>query len=157
MPEAATLASLIARSARSEGVVSTRDCVLPLDQVAGGSSFGANRNAFAGRSVVLLVGDMVKAAAALIDLDGVARRILLCPPDWEEAKLAAAAELIGADALAFDEDDPEPPVLSVAVRHPVRLPLRPCAVASPTLETEWVLPTSGTSGPPKLAVHTYVR
>ena len=153
MPEAGTLASLIARSARSEGVVSTRDCVLPLDQVAGGSSFGAHRDAFAGRSVVLLVGDMVKAAAALIDLDGVARRILLCPPNWEEAKLAAAAELIGADALAFDEEDPEPPALSVELRHPVRLPLRPCAVASPTLETEWVLPTSGTSGPPKLAVH----
>ena len=153
MPEPGTLASLIARSARSEGVVSTKDYVLPLDQVAGRSAFGADRNAFAGRSVVLFVHDMVKAAAALIDLDGVARRILLCPPKWEEAKLAPAAQLIGADALAFDEEDPRT-ALSVEVRHPVRLPLRPCGVSSPLIETEWVLPTSGTSGPPKLAVHT---
>ena len=153
MPELGTLASLIARSARSERVVSTRDYVLPLDQVAAGSAFGADRSAFAGRSVVLLVRDMVKAAAALIDLDGVARRILLCPPNWEEAKLAPAAQLIGADALAFDEEDPRT-ALSVEVRHPVRLPLRSCAVSSPLVETEWVLPTSGTSGPPKLAVHT---
>jgi acyl-coenzyme A synthetase/AMP-(fatty) acid ligase len=152
-PEARTLASLIARSARSETVVATRDYVLPLDRVAGGSSFGADRGAFAGRSVVLCVRDMAKAAAALIDLDGVAQRILLCPPGWEETKLAPAAKLIGADALAFDEEEPQT-ALSVEVRHPVRLPLRPCAVASPTLETEWVLPTSGTSGPPKLAVHT---
>ena len=153
MPEAGTLASLIARSARSEGVVSTRDYILPLDAAAHGSPFGADRSAFAGRSVVLVVRDMAKAVAALIDLDGVARRILLCPPNWEQAKLAAAAQLIGADALAFDEECP-PRALPVEARHPVRLPLRPGAVASPTLETEWVLPTSGTSGPPKLAVHT---
>ena len=117
-------------------------------------AFGADRDAFAGRSVVLIVGDMAKAAAALIDLDGVARRILLCPPGWDEAKLAAAAELIDADALAFDEDDPNRRPCPSKLRHPVRLPLRAAPVASPTLETEWVLPTSGTSGPPKLAVHT---
>ena len=153
MPEAGTLASLIARSARSERVVSTRDYILPLDGIARGSPFGADRSAFVGRSVVLVVRDMAKAVAALIDLDGLARRILLCPPGWEAAKLAPAAELIGADALAFDEEEP-PTVLAVDVRHPVRLPLRPCAAANPTFETEWVLPTSGTSGPPKLAVHT---
>ena len=153
MPETETLASLIARSARSEGVVSTRDYALPLGDVAGGSPFGTDRSAFAGRSVVLFVRDMAKAAAALIDLDGVARRILLCPPGWEAAKLAPAAELIGADALAFDEEDPQT-ALAVDVRHPVRLPLRAGAAARPALETEWVLPTSGTTGPPKLAVHT---
>ena len=153
MPEARTLASLIANSASPERFVATKDYVVPLDRVAENSPFGADRSAFAGRSVVLFVRDMAKAAAALIDLDGVARRILLCPPAWDEAKLVSAAQSIGADALAFDEEEPRA-ALPVALRYPVRLPLRPCATASPTLETEWVLPTSGTAGPPKLAVHT---
>jgi acyl-coenzyme A synthetase/AMP-(fatty) acid ligase len=154
MPETGpTLASLIARPAKSEAVVSTRSYVLPLDEIAGRSPFGEDRRAFSGRSVVLFVGDMAKAAAALIDLDGVARRILLCPPGWERTKLAHAAKLIGADALAFDEEDLGAD-LPIELRLPVRLPLRPGADAGPRLETEWVLPTSGTSGPPKLAVHT---
>jgi acyl-coenzyme A synthetase/AMP-(fatty) acid ligase len=151
MPEAGTIASLVARSARRGRVVSTRDYVLPLDEVASRSAFGADLSAFAGRSVVLDVGDMAKAAAALIDLDGVARRILLCPPGWEAAKLAHAAQLIDADALAFDE---EAPALPIPLRLPVRLPLSPSAAVERRLETEWVMPTSGTSGPPKLAVHT---
>ena len=153
MPEAVTLASLVANSANFERVVSTRDYVVPLSGVAENSPFGAHRSAFAGRSVVLFVRDMAKAAAALIDLDGVARRILLCPPGWDDAKLASAAQSTGADALAFDEEEPRT-TLSVALRHPVRLPLRPRGPASPVVETEWVLPTSGTVGPPKLAVHT---
>lgn len=153
MREAGTLASLIAAAASPERVVSTRDHVVALGELAQNSPFGADGNAFAGRSVVLVVRDMAKAAAALIELDGLARRILLCPPAWEAAKLAPAAQLIEADALAFDEEEP-PPALPVELRRPVRLPLRPRGPASPAIETEWVLPTSGTSGPPKLAVHT---
>ena len=153
MPEAGTLASLIANSASAERFVSTRDYIVPLNRVAENSPFGAHRSALAGRSVVLFVRDMAKAAAALIDLDGVAQRILLCPPAWDDAKLASAARSIGADALAFDEEEPRTD-LPVALRYPVRLPLCACEAAGPTLETEWVLPTSGTMGPPKLAVHT---
>jgi acyl-coenzyme A synthetase/AMP-(fatty) acid ligase len=97
---------------------------------------------------------MAKAAAALIDLDGLARRILLCPPGWDADKLSAAAAQIEADALAFDDEGPAP-ALDVEVREPVRLPLQPRATSeSAVIETEWVLPTSGTSGPPKFAVHT---
>ena len=153
MTEPTTLSGLIARNGARMREVSTRDHVVRLADLATHSPFGAERARFAGRSVVLAVRDMAKAAAALIDLDGVARRILLCPLDWEPAKLSAAASLIGADALAFDEEGPQP-ALVVEVRHPVQLPLRDSAAACPMFETEWVLPTSGTSGPPKLAVHT---
>ena len=153
MPEFERLASVIARSANAGRVVSTKDYELPLDQIANRSPFGADREDFAGRSVILMVGDMAKAAAALIDLDGVARRILLCPPGWDKAKIDHAAQLIDAEALAFDEDD-KATILSAEVRVPVRLPLRACPDANTIFETEWVLPTSGTSGTPKLAVHT---
>ena len=153
-PDGLTLAGLIARSGGARRSLSTRDHVLPFQGFASGSPFGAQRSLFAGRSVALSVRDMAMAAAALIDLDGLARRILLCPPGWDAAKLGAAAKQSEADALAYDEHG-DAPGLSGAVSLPVRLPLASTGFKqTETLETEWVLPTSGTSGPPKLAVHT---
>ena len=67
MPEAHTIRALIAQAATPGRIVSTRDRVLPLDYIVGGSPFGSDRRMFAGRSVVLCVRDMTKAAAAVID------------------------------------------------------------------------------------------
>ena len=131
--------------------ISTRDRILPLDLTSAQSPFGEERERLRGRSVVLFVGDMATAAAALIDLDGFARRILLCPPAWDAEKLGRAAALAEADALVCDEGAPATLALP---RIEARWPLRPVAKAAAFHETEWVLPTSGTSGPPKLAVHT---
>ena len=97
---------------------------------------------------------MAKAAAALIELDGLARRVVLCPAGWEPWRLESAARDAEADALVYDPDAEAAPV-SVQVSAPCRLPLR--ALNSPRVadfETEWVLPTSGTTGPPKLVAHT---
>ena len=58
--------------------------------------------------MVLFVRDMAKAAAALIDLDGCARRILLCPPVWELSRLEAAARDAEADALVYDGEEDTP-------------------------------------------------
>jgi len=74
----------------------------------------------------------------------VAQRILVCPPDCDERKVAPDAQLVRADALAFDEDLPER-ARSVGAHRPVQLPLRPGPDASHPFETEWVSPTSGTS------------
>ncbi len=153
MIEAHNVRALISRSSTPGRIVSTRDHTLPLDAFAAASPFGADRGTLAGRSVVLSVRDMAKAAAAIIDLDGLARRVLLCPPGWDEAKLAAAALAADVDALACEDE--APPALDISLRQPVRLPLRACAVGEPAIETEWLLPSSGTSGPPKLAVHTF--
>ena len=97
---------------------------------------------------------MAKAAAALIDLDGWARRIVLCPPEWELARLELAARDAEADALVFDGDGRLPPI-PLELAAPCRLPLQNLeAPRTACCETEWILPTSGTSGPPKLVVHT---
>jgi acyl-CoA synthetase (AMP-forming)/AMP-acid ligase II len=147
------LADLIARHGAGCREIVTRDHGLSLSDFATRSPFGARRDRFAGRSVVLSVRDMAHAAAALIDLDGLARRILPCPPGWDAETIARAAGLAEADALAHDEAAPPPFACEFAA--PVILPLQPRADSSaPRLQTEWVLPTSGTSGPPKLAVHT---
>ena len=103
--------------------------------------------------MALSVDDMAKAAAALIDLDGWARRILLCPPGWGASQLAAAMRDAEADSLVHGGDD-DPPI-PVEFAAPCRLPLQKRELTGVARrETEWILPTSGTSGPPKLVAHT---
>ena len=97
---------------------------------------------------------MAKAAAALIELDGVARQIVLCPPGAGADALVALARAAEADALVYDGDAPAPEI-DVATRVACRLPLAPLAAPrAARFVTEWVMPTSGTSGPPKLVAHT---
>ena len=153
MPEAPNLARLIEHGAGSGRVVATRDHVLPLDDFARASSVGSHLARLEGRSAVLFVRDMAKAAAALIDLDGWARRIVLCPPGWEPSRLETVVRDAEADALVHDSDDDAP--IPIELSAPCRLPLeRLDAPRAATRETEWILPTSGTSGPPKLVAHT---
>jgi acyl-coenzyme A synthetase/AMP-(fatty) acid ligase len=135
-------------------VVATRDYVLPLGDFEHSSSLGSDLQRLRGSSIVVSVRDMAKAAATLIDLDGCARRILLAPPGWESRHLEAAASEAEADAIVRDDEDASTPT-SIEVAVACRLPLQP--MSSPrnaNLETEWILPTSGTSGPPKLVRHT---
>ena len=135
-------------------VVATRDYVLALDEFEHASSLGPDLTRLRGRSVVLSVRDMAKVAAALIDLDGCARRILLAPPGWDSRRLEAAASDAEADVLVHDVEGAST-LTSVELAVACRLPLQP--MSSPriaNLETEWILPTSGTTGAPKLVRHT---
>ncbi len=134
--------------------IATRDCLLRLDDFAHGTSLGADLPRLEGRSIVLAVSDMTKAAAALIELDGLARRIVLCPPSFDMRGLDALARHAEADALVHDGDAPTPEA-SFDVVAACRLPLAPLkAERARRFVTEWVMPTSGTSGPPKLVAHT---
>ncbi len=104
--------------------------------------------------MVLFVRDMAKAAAALIDLDGCVRRIVLCAPGWEPSKVESAAQDTEADALVFDEQVDKPPI-PIEFAAPCRLPLQRLEWPRVTrFETEWILPTSGTTGPPKFVAHS---
>jgi len=151
LPETANLAGLIQGRGSRGRVVATRDHVLPLDDFERASSLGPHLASLRGRSAALFVRDMAKAAAALIDLDGCARRILLCPPGWELSRLESASRDAEADALVYDGDE-DAPGLQVELAAPCRLPLQPLnEPRAQAYETEWILPTSGTSGPPKLA------
>ena len=153
MSEAPTLASLIRRGGAGDRIIATRDHNLRLDDFAWASSLGARVSELEGRSVALSVDDMAKAAAALIDLDGWARRILLCPPGWGASQLAAAMRDAEADSIVHGADG-DPPI-PVEVAAPCRLPLQKLEwTREARRETEWILPTSGTSGPPKLVAHT---
>ena len=76
-----------------------------------------------------------------------------CPPGWAPAQLGAVVREAEADALVHDDD--EAPAIAMPLAAPCGLPLQPWKSAcAASRETEWILPTSGTSGPPKLVVHT---
>ena len=148
------LATIVREGIGRGRIVATRDHVVRLAEFERASSFGPHLDSLRGRSVVLVVGDMAKAAAALVDLDGCARRILLITPGWEPLRLEAAARAAEADALVCDDDD-NISLPSVELTVPCRLPLQP--LGAPRIanwESQWILPTSGTTGAPKLVVHT---
>lgn len=155
MPEALSLARLIQKGGEGSGrSIRTQNYALSIDAFRNGSSLAAHLEHLEGRSVVLAVRDMAKAAVALIDLDGWARKIVLCPPTWGLSQVELAARVAQADALVFDGDDGALK-FPVEVVVPCRLPLQKLQMPRRALyETEWILPTSGTSGPPKFVVHT---
>ena len=80
MPEARSLACWIVGGAGRSRFIAARNCRLPLGDFADHSSLGPYLSHLSARSVVIHVRDMAMAAAASIDLDGLAGRIVLCPP-----------------------------------------------------------------------------
>jgi acyl-coenzyme A synthetase/AMP-(fatty) acid ligase len=136
------------------GAFLAADTSVRLEELAARTSLTPSPAACRGRSVLIATRDQVTAALALVELDGIARRIVLCTPDVPREYLQSAAETAGADAIVFDAGRPsELPSLPQQVRADACL--QPAASAAGGREsTEWVLLTSGTTGAPKLVLHT---
>ena len=106
-----------------------------------------------GRSVLVAVADQLVSAIAMTEIDGVARRMLLCPPDLNPDHAQALVDAAEIDAIVTDQPARWSHVgvyLVVAARLPVRAATRPKAERA----TEWLMLTSGTSGVPKIVSHT---
>jgi acyl-coenzyme A synthetase/AMP-(fatty) acid ligase len=154
-PDPLSLTDLLGAGAGAGRAIRMRDACLPLDDFPQATSLGENLDALAGRSVVLMAGDQLKTAAALIELYGRARRIVLCPPDLEAKHLGAVIRDAQADAIVYDGDSRPPQGTDVSLIAPSMLPLLPhAATAFRRFATEWILLTSGTTGDPKMVVHT---
>ncbi|HLJ71330.1 MAG TPA: class I adenylate-forming enzyme family protein, partial [Roseiarcus sp.] len=151
-PEPLALIDLARRGDKAGRDVATAEGALRFSDFAAATALGGAREKLAGRSVLLLAGDSLKTAAALIELDGVARRLILCPPDLRADRIGDVAAIAEADAVVHGGE--EPPGLDVAIAAPCRLPLHAApTTALPRLATEWLLLTSGTTGAPKLVSH----
>src|SRR6266851_7877891 len=80
---------------------------IALDDLAHGSSLGAGLEELCGRSVLVATKDQLTAALALIELDGIARRLVLCPPDLPVTHFSSVIATAGANAILYDRDAPE--------------------------------------------------
>jgi acyl-coenzyme A synthetase/AMP-(fatty) acid ligase len=129
------------------------NAAVSLAEAAVGTALDCPASDFTGRAVLLRVVDPLAAALALIDLDGVARRIVLCPPDVEAAALPGVIAAAGVDVVASD-DMPGAWAGGLAEAR-IGFPIRPLDGPTPrAVATEWVMFTSGTSGPPKMVTHS---
>jgi non-ribosomal peptide synthetase component F len=126
-----------------------------LDELVNGSSLDRPLSELAGRSVLLVTRDQLTAALALIELDGIARRIVLCLPDLPNEHLSKVIALAQADALVHDPEGVRPGAGEIPLHVACGLDVRKLqTLPQPRQETEWVLLTSGTTGAPKLVGHT---
>ena len=114
-----------------------------------GSSLGAPLDELRGASVLIAARDQLPAALALIELDGVVRRLVLCPPDLPQEHLASVIATAEVDVVVGDR------CIAGVIRcvrcAPDITPAHRIRRASE--RTEWVLLTSGTTGVPKLVAH----
>src|ERR1700678_1684716 len=106
-----------------------------------------------GRSVLLAVADQLVSGLVMTELDGVARRMLLCPPDLDAGHLQALMESAGIDAVVTD-DPARWTEAGVALVVTAGEELQPAARAQTERATEWLMLTSGTLGLPKIVGHT---
>lgn len=134
-----------------------------LGDLVGATSLERDAAELRGKSVIILAGDQLTAALALIELDGVARRLVLCPPDARPEQLAAM--IADAEAEAIVVGPQSSPVFAdlgfptlrcgLSLRPATSPSLAPATSASlAPVETEWALLTSGTTGAPKMVAHS---
>jgi len=125
-----------------------------LHDLARGTGLACRPDELRGRTVLVRTRDPLTAALALIQSDGVARRLVLCPPDLSDEHIPYVVATAVVDAIVSDD---------VAAHRGVGVErLVACsATIEPSevepgewLDTEWILFTSGTTGRPKMVVHT---
>ena len=138
------------------------DCVIADDEaeitqsdLISGSALYGRGGELRGRSVLVATASQLTTASALIELDGLARRLVICPPDFSIQHLPFVMEAAEVDAIVSDR-----PMQHFGQTRSILF--CPCSKAiargegdgDANYETEWVLLTSGTTGVPKLVAHS---
>jgi acyl-coenzyme A synthetase/AMP-(fatty) acid ligase len=129
-----------------------KHCVA-FDNIVKGTVLSGQRHELHGKSVLIAPRAQLASALALIELDGVASRLLICPPDFTPHRLESVIEQAEIEAIVCDEQTQE---FGKHLPHLCCSPLTDSYAdfSAPPLPTEWVMPTSGTSGAPKLVAHS---
>jgi acyl-coenzyme A synthetase/AMP-(fatty) acid ligase len=110
------------------------------------------------RVVLIATKDQLHTALALVELDGIARSIVLCTPDLTSEQLAHVASASKAHAIVLETgaaiEPPPGPLRCWMTPRPVAKTVLGPIERQATRVTEWILLTSGTTGTPKLVSHT---
>jgi acyl-CoA synthetase (AMP-forming)/AMP-acid ligase II len=126
-----------------------------LSDLRSGSGFGGRLPELSGRSVLLAPQAQLATAVAMIELDGVARQMIICPPDLSAEHLREVIGRAGVEAIVSEHDRSDTCSPDVALHVPVSSVITPAErVELDRHDTEWVLLTSGTTGRPKMLAHT---
>jgi len=127
--------------------------LVSLTDILGQTCLGGRLSELSGRSVLLAASDQLISALAMIDIDGVAKRMLLAPHDLDADHVSALIADAEIDAVVTDHPAQWRQAgigLVVAAGQPTA-----SAVAARTERaTEWLMLTSGTTGVPKIVSHT---
>src|SRR3954467_7334712 len=78
------------------------DATVVLSDLATGSALAGRLNELRGRSVLVTTSNQLAAALALIEIDGIGRRLVLCPPDLDPAHLPYVIATAEIDAIVTD-------------------------------------------------------
>ncbi len=126
-----------------------------LSDLLQGSAIASGVENLRGHSVLIAAADPFLVALALIELDGLARRITLYPPDLAPEHLPYVMRYAEVDAAVSDGSFLSGASIGAAQHTLCRPRLVPRVYASQErLSTEWILLTSGTTGRPKMVLHT---
>jgi acyl-CoA synthetase (AMP-forming)/AMP-acid ligase II len=106
-----------------------------------------------GRSVMMAIADQLLSGIVMTELDGITRRMLLCPPDLNADHVHSLIEDAGIDAVVTDHPGKWTDA-DVKLVVPVQPPMRTAKSTVTERATEWLMLTSGTSGVPKIVSHT---
>jgi acyl-coenzyme A synthetase/AMP-(fatty) acid ligase len=123
-----------------------------LTDILSQSCISGRGHELSGRAVLLAVSGQLISAHAMIEIDGVARRMLLCPPDLDPAHLDSLIADAEIDAVVTDR--PERWAGRIGLVVAAGLALASGTRAQTERATEWLMLTSGTSGVPKIVGHT---
>ncbi len=153
--EGASLWESLSASGLPTGRLSGVGRQVALRDLATGSSLGGHLERLRGRTVLIAAHDQLTAALALIELDGVAARMVLCTPDLAAEHWPGIAATAGADASVVDAATATAATTGMPLVVTATPALVPQSLTRRTsVATEWVLLTSGTTGTPKLVLHT---
>src|SRR3984885_10888525 len=102
-----------------------RNACVRIGDLAGGTALVCQVETLAGRSVLLATGGQLTTALALIELDGIARRLAILPPDADPDHFAAIVAGADIDAVVVDPSS----AASGAFDLPVRVVCAPTIAA----------------------------
>lgn len=151
-PDTTALRQYLGQETKNRTISDARH-VVSLTDIIEHSCLTAKSCELSGRSVLLATSGQLLSALAMIELDGVARRMLLCPPDLDWDCLQVLLEQAAIDAIVTDRPFQRCSAGKYMVIG-IDLSERRAAGLKADRATDWLMLTSGTSGLPKIVRHT---